>query len=78
MNQQKTKEDKQSKKFNIIRSQENINQNYNDASIYFLEWLKLEGLIILSVDKDTEQLELSNIVNKNIKYYSHVGNLGVY
>lgn len=55
-----------------------INQNYNDASIYFLEWLKLEGLIILSVDKDTEQLELSNIVNKNIKYYSHVGNLGVY
>lgn len=48
-----------------------------DTSMNQLEWQKLRGLTILSVDKDMEWLELSYTTDDNIKCYYHLGKLEV-
>lgn len=41
---------------------------------HLLEWLKLERLIILSANKNVQELELSHSAVGNIRWDNHFGN----
>ena len=43
------------------------------TTTYLLEWLKLKRLTIPSDIQDVEQLRISYIASKNVKWYSHFG-----
>lgn len=45
----------------IFNCQGNAKQKHNKISIFFLEWLKLKGLMLLSIGKDVDKLELLHI-----------------
>lgn len=59
----------------IVSHMGNANQNYRDATLYSLEWLKLKWLTIPNAGEDAELLTLSYIAGMSVKWNNQYRNL---